>query len=67
MRTRKTCIGPVSGTMDRIAQIELDEEPIGIIISSGSRAEAEPRFRAYVWGPVPDEPEQRVSGSHRAA
>lgn len=53
--------------MDRIAQIELDEEPIGIIISSGSRAEAEPRFRAYVWGPVPDEPEQRVSGSHRAA
>jgi hypothetical protein len=47
--------------------IELEEEPIGIIISRGSRDEAEPRFTAYVWGPVPDEPEKRKSGSTRAA
>ena len=55
--------------MDRIAQARIDEEPIGIVISSGSRAEAEPRFRAYVWGPVPGEPEveMMLSGSHRAA
>lgn len=55
--------------MDRITKAQKNEEPIGIIISSGSRAEAEPRFSAYVWGPVPDEPEMELvlSGSHRAA
>jgi hypothetical protein len=55
--------------MDRITNAQQDEEPIGIIISSGSRAEAEPRFSAYVWGPVPDEPEMELvlAGSHRAA
>jgi hypothetical protein len=54
--------------MDRIAQVEYTDEPIGIIISNGSRAEAEPRFSAYVWGPAPEEPaEPQVSGSHRAA
>lgn len=35
--------------------IELEQEPVGIIISRGSRDEATPRFSAYVWGPVPDE------------
>jgi hypothetical protein len=30
-----------------------DDEPIGIVISSGERREPEPRFAAYVWGPVP--------------
>ena len=29
-------------------------EPIGIVISRGSRLEETPRFAAYVWGPVPD-------------
>ena len=29
------------------------DEPIGIVISSGERREPEPRFAAYVWGPVP--------------
>jgi hypothetical protein len=57
--------------MDRITNAQKNEEPIGIIISSGSRAEAEPRFSAYVWGPVPDETEMELlmagSGSHRAA
>jgi hypothetical protein len=30
------------------------EEPIGIVISRGSRTEDAPRFSAYVWGPVPE-------------
>jgi len=29
-------------------------EPIGIVISSGTRVDEAPRFAAYVWGPVPD-------------
>lgn len=29
-------------------------EPVGIIISNGSRGEDTPRFAAYVWGPVPE-------------
>jgi hypothetical protein len=32
-------------------------EPIGIVITTGLRPPVEPRVRAYVWGPVPDEPE----------
>jgi hypothetical protein len=27
-----------------------DEDPMGIVISSGSRSESAPRFAAYVWG-----------------
>ena len=53
--------------VDLIEQVELGEEPIGIIISRGSRAEAPSRFTAYVWGPVPDEPELPQNGSTRAA
>jgi hypothetical protein len=34
---------------------ELDTlEPMGIVISRGSRGEDAPRFAAYVWGPVPE-------------
>ncbi|NUO63838.1 MAG: hypothetical protein HOQ11_06195 [Gemmatimonadaceae bacterium] len=29
-------------------------EPLGIVISQGSRAEQAPRFLAYVWGPAPE-------------
>jgi hypothetical protein len=29
-------------------------EPMGIVISRGSREEDAPRFAAYVWGPVPE-------------
>ena len=29
-------------------------EPLGIVISQGSRAEETPRFVAYVWGPAPE-------------
>ena len=30
------------------------QEPIGIVISRGSREEATPVFWAYVWGPAPE-------------
>ena len=40
--------------MEQIRQAEINEqEPIGIIISRGSRLEDTPRFSAYIWGPVP--------------
>lgn len=43
-----------NAVMERIRQSEINEqEPIGIIISRGSRVEQPPRFSAYVWGPVP--------------
>jgi hypothetical protein len=54
--------------VELIERMELDEEPIGIIISRGSRAEEPSRFSAYVWGPVPDESELADSnGGNRAA
>jgi hypothetical protein len=43
------------------------DEPMGIVISRGSRAEAEPRFSAYVWGPVPEQaltPEEAAILTH---
>ena len=39
--------------MKRQRQVEVEEEPVGIIISGGSRTEEVPRFSAYVWGAVP--------------
>ena len=41
-----------------------DEEPVGIVISRGSRAEPAPRFVAYIWGPAPEpdnEPDTRAA------
>lgn len=35
-------------------------EPLGIVISQGSRVEETPRFAAYVWGPAP-EPELELA------
>lgn len=32
----------------------LDQEPIGIVISRGSRHEHAPMVLAYVWGPAPE-------------
>jgi len=53
--------------MDRIiSQVTLEDEPMGIVISGGSRAEATPRFSAYVWGPVPEEPEVEATGTKAA-
>lgn len=53
--------------MVEAAMQDTEQEPVGIIISSGSRDEAVSRVWAYVWGPVPEEPQARPSGSHRAA
>ncbi|HEY3287067.1 MAG TPA: hypothetical protein VGJ96_08105 [Gemmatimonadaceae bacterium] len=40
--------------MDQIRQADIiEQEPLGIIISRGSRAEDPPRLSAYIWGPVP--------------
>ncbi len=45
-------------------QIQLTDEPIGIVISSRTVRDAKlPRFSAYVWGPAPVEP----AGETRAA
>lgn len=33
---------------------QAEQEPLGIIISGGTRGEAAPTFVAYVWGPVPE-------------
>lgn len=43
-----------------------EQEPMGIVISRGSRAESAPRFWAYVWGPAP-EPVSDVATSKAAA
>ncbi|MFZ9899761.1 MAG: hypothetical protein ACO3F5_10030 [Gemmatimonadaceae bacterium] len=54
--------------MDQITTAASNDEPIGIIISTGLAPEPAPRFAAYVWGPVPDEaPEPATAGSPRAA
>ena len=42
----------------------MEEEPIGIIISRGSRQEPPPVVFAYVWGPAPegdDTPETKAA------
>ena len=41
--------------MTDIRQSGVDEEPMGIVISRGSRAESPPRFTAYVWCQVEKE------------
>jgi hypothetical protein len=46
-------------------QTAAEEEPIGIVISRGSRAEEAPRVSAYVWG-LSQEPEVRMIGAKAA-
>ena len=38
--------------MTDVRERQTDEEPMGIVISRGSRAEIPPRFAAYVWSQV---------------
>ena len=33
-----------------------NNEPMGIVITTGLQAPIEPMVRAYVWGPAPEEP-----------
>ena len=40
--------------MAKVRTVENEEEPMGIVISSGSRTEKAPRLVAYVWGPAPE-------------
>jgi hypothetical protein len=42
------------GRMNEPRQRVAEEEPAGIVISRGSRAETTPRVWAYVWGQVPE-------------
>jgi len=37
-----------------------DDEPIGIVISRGTRAEAVPAVFAYVWAPAPEESDETL-------
>ena len=43
-------------TMSDIRESRPAEEPMGIVISQGSRAESTPRFTAYVWSQAGDVP-----------
>jgi hypothetical protein len=36
------------------------QEPMGIVISRGSRDEAQPKLWAYVWAPAPEETRETV-------
>ena len=40
--------------MKEARRVSQSQEPIGIVISRGSREEASPKFSAYVWGPAPE-------------
>jgi hypothetical protein len=40
--------------MTDIRENRPNEEPMGIVISRGSRAESTPRFAAYVWSQAGD-------------
>ncbi len=40
--------------MKKAYPLPVDDEPIGIVISRGTRAEPIPMFSAYVWGPAPE-------------
>jgi hypothetical protein len=35
-------------------QVTKELEPVGIVISRGTREEPRSAFTAYIWGPVPD-------------
>jgi hypothetical protein len=39
------------------AKAQLEQTPVGIIISQGTRVEDTPRFAAYIWGPAPTDAE----------
>ena len=51
----------------KVMQMKVDrsnqksQEPIGIVISRGTREEATPVFWAYVWGPAPEQDAEQVT------
>jgi hypothetical protein len=44
--------------MRKAAESEKESEPVGIVISRGSRDEPTPAFFAYIWGPAPEAEEE---------
>lgn len=40
--------------MSHTAEPKEESEPVGIVISHGSREEPTPAFFAYIWGPAPE-------------
>ncbi|MGZ8377916.1 MAG: hypothetical protein ACXW61_08110 [Gemmatirosa sp.] len=43
------------------------QEPSGIVIADGVRADVTPRFVAFVWGPAPEPAVAEVTPEPRAA
>jgi hypothetical protein len=41
--------------MSQVRQRAGTDEPVGIVISRGTRDEVAPRVSAYIWGPVPED------------
>jgi hypothetical protein len=50
-----------SDLMEQSRRGTVEAEPMGIIISRGSRSVPAPKFSAYVWGPVPEEVGEETS------
>lgn len=46
----------VEGPMPKSNKTDIEQEPIGIVISSGAFTPIAPRFSAYVWGQSEDTP-----------
>jgi hypothetical protein len=44
--------------MRKAAASKEESEPVGIVISRGSREEPTPAFFAYIWGPAPEAEEE---------
>ncbi len=40
--------------MKKVREVTESDEPLGIIISRGDRAEQRPIIWAYIWGPAPE-------------
>ncbi|GLC28495.1 hypothetical protein [Roseisolibacter agri] len=43
------------------------QEPLGIVIADGARADVTPRFFAFVWGPAPEPAVAEATPEPRAA
>lgn len=46
--------------MKAATKVLSQQEPMGIVISRGTRDEATPVFSAYVWGPAPEPTEKKL-------
>ena len=53
--------------MDEVCQSSTEQEPMGIVISSGSRQEIPPRLLAVIWGQAEEVPPPPGTGAKAAA